>query len=198
MFGTNTPTVTIDHGRLCLANGLELSFQRFKLPETGAFEHLPASLGALPVGSGVQDDFVLPLAVDEAFWIGLSLTSSATPVWVGVEAELQDGRVLDVLSSQAWSPESHTVVTVPGVPRIGGFPRPDGCKDAFFRASARTGTWGCVCLRIHASRKLPPVAEPPLNVTLRLLDYAGFSAETGLPPPDKLDVQSGYRGWRLP
>lgn len=198
MSGGNVPTVTIDRGRLCLANGLVLSFQRFALPDTGTFEHLPVSLGALPVGSGDQDDFVLPLAVDEAFWIGLSLTASAIPVWVGVEAELQDGRVLDALSSQAWSAESHTVVTVPGVPRIAGFPRSDGCRDAFFRASGRTGTGGCVCLRIYTSRKFSPVAEPPLNVTLRLLDYAGFSAETGLPPPDKLDVQSGYRGWRLP
>ena len=53
--------------------------------------------------------------------------------------------------------------------------------------------------------KAPVEAKPPTGCALapfstvvRLVDYAGFTAESGMAPPSPLDPDAGFQGWRLP
>lgn len=187
-------------GRVRIPPGLVLSFQRFPWPEEGVIERAPASLGALPVGLGSENEFILPLARDECFWIGLSVDPPLSRAALAVEAELRNGEELDAISGTTWSESGHAFVILPDTPWVQGI----RCKDGGYYVFARDSNQSCETLcdrvrfRIERSGEQIAAAQETAEVSLRLVDYKTFCAESGRPPPAPLDPGAGYKGWRLP
>ncbi|MEP6587183.1 MAG: hypothetical protein ABJA84_00300 [Polaromonas sp.] len=181
-----------------------LSFQRFARPEAGVVDRAPASLGALPVGLGAAHELILPLADDECFWIGLSVTSATRPIALAVAVELRSRKILDAISGTNWDAGRPTWVIVPDTPRIDGIRRPDGRFEVLARETRDAADGLCVRIRLRivaAGGDDKSAAAPDAEiceVPLRLVDYATFAAETGTAPPAPLDPDAGYKGWRLP
>ena len=183
-----------------------MSFQRFAQPENGVVAQAPTSLGALPVGLGVAQDLMMPVAVGEAFWIGLSVADPSARIELAVVVESSDGAMLDAISGATWEKARCHTVIVPDVQRLAGIRRYADGFNVFTRASTGDSALPCVRLWFRtaaASSNDAPLsrdAQPgePLCVALRLVDYAAFQAETGLAAPDALDPNAAYKGWRLP
>jgi hypothetical protein len=196
MTSTGQPSADwLGRGELRLPAGLVLSFQRYALPEAGVIGGAPASLGALPIGLTRDGELLLPLAQRECFWIGLSPdTVQRLALAVGVERD--DGTQIDVLSGEAWSASTAKVVDPAGTPRIDGVRRPDGRFDPLLREGAAGLAPQSRRLQILV-RRLGGQAEEHAAV-IQLVDYATFTARTGLPPPEALDPDAGYKGWLLP
>ncbi len=193
-------------GGLCIPPGLSLSFQRFAWPETGLVERAPPSLGALPVGLSAARELILPLAQDECFWLGLSLTSAAQPIALAVGVELRTGKVIDAISGANWRADRSSTVTVPDTSRIEGIRRLDGRLHVFARDTGHSTDLLCarLMLRVAAAsaaghdRSVADLNSKPLDVTVRLVDYATFAMNSGMPLPGPLNTDAGYKGWRLP
>jgi hypothetical protein len=184
----------IARGEARLPPGLVVSFQRFAWPEGGVIARSPSSLGGLPIGIGKAGDLVLPLAIDECFWIGWSRAPGASVLDVAVAVELDDGVVIDAATGARFDEARAETVSVPGTPRVEGIRRPDGRFDVFVRETHHGEGHHCRRVRLHVTGG--PL--DPFAVAIRLLDYATFAAESGQSPPPPLDVSSGYKGWRLP
>jgi hypothetical protein len=194
-----------DRGQVHLPSRIVLTFQRFAWPSGGVIERAPSSLGALPVGIGVARDLVLPLADDECFWIGVSLAPEVAGRAMAIDVELADGEHIDATTGATFDDERPGLVMLPDTPRIDGIHRQDGRFDVFVRATHHREGRPCrrVRLDIEPDATIGAAARnrrgrEPFAVAIRLLDYATFTAETGLPPPAPLDVDAGYKGWRLP
>jgi hypothetical protein len=166
---------------------LVLTFQRFRRPASGVIAQIPSSLGALPVGVNPKGKFLLPVADDEAFWIGLGESSARAELAVAIEPA--EGRLLDAISGGPWNPAKPHTVTVPARRWIDGVPRSEGQLNVFTRAPTIGGKT-CRALRF--------VAGSGPAVRIELVDYAAFTLRTGLSPPEPLDPDTGYKGWRLP
>ena len=184
----------IARGEVRLPPGLVVSFQRFARPEGGMIERPPPSLGALPIGIGERRDLVLPLAVDECFWIGWSRASAANALNAAIAVEVVGGVVLDALTGEPFDEARPATFRVPDTPRVEGIRRPDGGFDVFVRETHDREGHRCRRLRLHVAGGLPD----PFAVAIRLLDYDAFTAESGQPPPPPLDANAGYKGWLLP
>jgi hypothetical protein len=180
---------------LRLPAGLALSFQRYARPESGVIERAPSSLGALPVGLTRDGELVLPLAPRECFWIGID-ADVRHPLWLALALEREDGAPIDVLSGSVWNEGAARYVPVPGVTVIDGIRRADGAFDPLVRDDgARSGSQSC---RLRIWLRRAPQDEAFTAAILHLVDYATFAASTGAAPPDPLDPDAGYKGWRLP
>ncbi|WP_160108108.1 hypothetical protein [Pseudomonas izuensis] len=192
------------YGKVCVAPGVTLSFQRFIRPATDMIEHTPTSLGALPVAIDSQGVLILPLADDESFWIGLMVYQAPESILVEVAAEIEGGETVDVLCASPWHPDRHCTTNLLETPRIAGIRRSDGKLDVFSRQTLNDGRRPCVRLRFYLRRTPSDKSEgesvdTDWHITLlRLVSYATFEAETGLPEPAPLDPTAGYQGWRLP
>ncbi|CAN7419968.1 hypothetical protein LJR084_002749 [Variovorax sp. LjRoot84] len=170
---------------------MRLSFQRFLRPTSRiASGSLPSSLGALPVGLGRQGDLIVPTADNEAFWVGLELARAAQPITLRLSVELRSGDVLDALGA---APSS--ALTVPPTRHVGGFTHAGSGLRAFARGGGENID-GCVRLVFRAA--ILAVESEPFSTVVRLVDYAGFTAESGMAPPSPLDPDAGFQGWRLP
>ena len=184
----------IARGEARLPPGLVVSVQRFAWPEGGVIARPPSSLGALPIGIGQPRDLVLPLAIDECFWIGWSLAPGASSLEVAVAVELGNGAVLDAFTGALFDEARPGTVRVPDTPRVEGIRRPDGRFDVFVRETHDDEGRPCRRVRLHVTGG----SIDPFAVAIRLLDYATFTAESGQPSPPPLDANAGYKGWRLP
>ena len=180
-----------------------MSFQRFQQPADGLAVGAPASLGALPVGVDAEGRLLLPVAEDEAFWIGLGVTEPVTRLDLALAVVLADGRELDAISGVPWDGDRPRTVSVPEVRRIEGIHRPDR-RFAVFARSHSSESPGCVGLGFHATiAAVGPGREGAphrhrASIFLELADYEAFRTRTGLVPPSPLDPEAGYKGWRLP
>jgi hypothetical protein len=152
---------------LLLAPGLHLSFQRYP---RAAGQAVPSSLGALPVGVDAQGAVLVPVADDEAFWIGIEPAPGTRATGLRFVVEASGGAV--TLPPQQ----------VAGPCRIVTWPGADHAPRPFSRAD---------CDRIR-------VAAGSVEFAIRLVCYRAFSDATGQPPPSRLDPAAGYGGWRLP
>ena len=165
--------------------GLHVSFQRYVRPLSDIVpEVLASSLGALPVGLGLASDFIVPVADNEAFWIGLELEHGAMPTLLRLSIEMP-GLELCMCAALA-------VVTSNA--RIAGFPGSDGRMHAFARVRPTSATEAQLVFCAYLELGNGCIAE----TKIRLVDYGRFVAETGKPPPSPLDANAGYRGWLLP
>jgi hypothetical protein len=164
----------------------------------------PSSLGALPVGVDDGGRLLLPVAEDEAFWIGLGVSEPATRLDLALAIELTDGRELDAIAGTTWDKDRPETVSVPEARRIEGIHRPDGRVAVFARSPASVENPACIRLGVHAmfgavgleGERAPPRHQT--SVVVKLVDYETFRTRTGLAPPSPLDPGAGYKGWRLP
>lgn len=194
MASTGQPSADwLVHGELTLPAGLVVSFQRYALPESGVIEAAPASLGALPVGLSRDRELLLPLAPRECFWIGLS-ADSAHPLELAAALESDDGAI-DVMTGKAWNASTAARARVPGTPLIDGIRRADGAFDPLLREDGAARRPPGRRLQLWAGKPGERAAAP---VLVELVDYAAFSARTGLPEPEPLDPDAAYKGWLLP
>jgi hypothetical protein len=192
--------------RLKLPYGLTLSFQRFVRPPHGLVESAPASLGALPVAIGPAGSLLLPVAEGEAFWVGLGLTGRSLVLQLALAVEVTGGGRFDAISGAPWDPAHPSTVEVPGRQRIEGVPRSDGHLRVFEHGAFGADLLSCDLLRFRvrpAPGTIPPHARrsgQPLweSVVVEVLDYETFDRRTGLAPPEPIDPNAGYAGWRLP
>ncbi|HEX7634193.1 MAG TPA: hypothetical protein VF427_02795 [Noviherbaspirillum sp.] len=151
---------------------LLVSFQRFALPPAGVVESAPSSLGALPVARMPEPDcFLLPVADDEAFWIGVIFPAATE---------------MGALVLESFSPEGERTLMATVEPSrnaiIAGIVQPDGKIRTFCRRSVAE-FW------VRVDRR---------SARICLTDYESYSLRTGEPAPMALDPSSGFGGWRLP
>lgn len=188
-------------GLVALAPGLLLSFQRFQRPQSGLIDRAPSSLGFLPVGWAATREWLLPLADNECFWIGLGESAATPPRWLAVAVEFGSGAARDAVTGEVWQHSRAGMLPVPGTPLIAGIQRPDGTLAVFARTAVPFPASSCVRIRLYASPQ--PCLEARCDgdvsmLALRLADYEVFATETGLAAPATLDPVAGYQGWRLP
>jgi hypothetical protein len=180
-------------GGLIVAPGLHVSFQRYARPPGDVVARAPSSLGALPLGVALSGALVLPVAPDEAFWIGLEMTRAAASAEIGLRFESPSQPAVDALSGAPWNEERPAWMAVPPGTSIDGIALATGGFRCFTRTrndaeDDATGMLGVV-VRAEGGRRTTRIA---------LLAYAGFESATGHPRPATLDRSSQYGGWRLP
>ena len=149
---------------------LRVSFQRFALPADVTVKRAPASLGVLPVAAS-GNCFLLPLADEEGFWLGVEAPEGAALDLVTVEAIGTDGD--RVLAAELRGMRFGLVT---------GSPLPHDVFRVFSRRWLRE-------LGIAVGAAVAPVYPT---------DPETFSTLTGQPVPPSLDASAGYGGWRLP
>ena len=184
--------------RLSLGRAVNLTFQRFRHPPAATLERPPASLGALPVGCNALGAWLLPLADDECFWIGMSENRALAPAMLAVRAELGDAALVDAVTGQPWHAQHAGELALPGTLWLAGL-----------RQAGDPPRW-----TVFSNNPLAPAAQRCISLTFRLrargdhgaglatrlelVNYARFFSETGIPPPPPMDAEAAYKGWRLP
>jgi hypothetical protein len=169
---------------------LSVSFQRFEAPAGGSIQQAPSSLGALPVGENDRGEWLLPVADGEAFWIGVNAEPAAE---LALRVDTQRDGALDALSGKEWDVAAPQVMRVTAFVVIAGIHRGDGLLWAFARRPKSDAAL--------ASRAVSFVVRNDHHqglIEVRLIDYPGFAAQTGRPPPAPLDPDAGYKGVLLP
>jgi hypothetical protein len=175
---------------------LIISFQRFKRPRDGVIDVAPASLGALPVGASESGELLLPLADDEAFWMGLTPYIPATVVELAVRVELKGYGLVDAFSGERCGSKATNMVRIPPVTVIDGIRRADRSFLVFSRGTREQRLHACHSVQFIASEAGRDDAGS--TAAVRLVDYAAFAELTKSPPPSPLDPDAGYKGWQLP
>jgi len=194
MASTGQPSADwLGHGELTLPVGLVLSFQRYALPDSGVIEAAPASLGALPIGLSRDGELLLPLAPRECFWIGLR-ADTAHPLELAAALESDDA-LIDVMTGKTWNARTAVRARVPGTPLIDGIRRADGAFDPLLRDDGAGQRLRGRRLQLWVGTIGERAAAP---VPVEFVDYAAFHARTGLPAPEPMDPDAGYKGWLLP
>src|ERR1043166_1999084 len=149
---------------------LLISFQRFVRPDDNLVDAIPPSLGALPLAY-CRGAFLLPLAEEEAFWVGVIFPTSKTAKSLELTALHSDRRRTPAATLQG-----------PGTKFVDGLKRADGKSEALGRP-------GLVELRVRLGKH---------TAHIRLVDPVVYTTSTGEAAPTPLDRSAGYGGWRLP
>jgi hypothetical protein len=170
----------------------------------------PSSLGALPIGRAQNGELLVPLADDEAFWIGLTRCDPSIEVSLALRVDIDGHRGVDAFTGETWNAREPFAVLVPPVREIDGIRRTDDSRWVFARASGAVSAPKCRALGFAALSGRPAPNDisdflgqrAPNQIgaaaTVRLVDRAEFQHRTHLAPPSPLDPNMGYKGWRLP
>jgi hypothetical protein len=190
----------IEPGALVLDERLRTSFQRCTKPTGGYFENPPTSLGSLPPAPDANGALFLPMAENEAMWIGLTAVSPQSAVAISVAVETQEHGTLDAISGRPWTEEGFASIAVRDHHAIDGVFR-DGHSVWAFQSEPAMGDIPCckalifLLLSSHVSQKAEQLSK---TTRIQLTNYGRFFALTGCRPPAPLDLNSGYGGWLLP
>ncbi len=183
---------------LSLGALLRISFQRCARPSEGVHYRSPSSLGALPLFACGFNEFLLPIAEDEAVWFGLSTPNAQAPVQLLVKAKTHIQGTLNVCSGRPWQEDSASHRTFLGISTIDGIYRDDQTVWAFQRCASTPGSPTCEELSLQARQHLSRQGEQASKEAgVRFVDYAVFEAAAGYVPA-ALDRNAGYGGWLLP
>ena len=184
--------------RLPLGRGVSLTFQRFFYPSVGSVDQPPASLGALPVGCNALGAWLLPLADDECFWIGMSENRELAPAMLAVRAELGDAALLDAVTGQPWDARHAGELALPGTAWLAGLRQPGSGSlwTVFSNSSLVPAAQRCISLTFRLRARGDHGAG--MATRLELVNYARFFSETGIRPPAPMEADAAYKGWRLP
>jgi hypothetical protein len=150
--------------------GCRISFQRFARPASQLIHRVPSSLGALPLGDS-SSETLLPLADNEAFWIGIESPDRPLELEIVIQIVRPDG------TTQLVRPEARSSIAM-----VAGFSRDDGSLECFTLQTVRE-----VILRSRTHDARVCIVEPDL-----------YSLRTGLPKPAPLDPSAAYDGSLLP
>lgn len=152
----------------------------------------------------------MPLADNEAFWIGLTRCNPSIEVTLALRVDLDGQGGVDAFTGETWNAHEALAVLVPPVREIDGIRRTDDSLWVFARASGAVSAPKCRTLGFIAlsGRRAPNDISGFLGqrtpnqigaaATVRLVDHAEFQHRTHLAPPSPLDPNMGYKGWRLP
>ncbi len=153
------------------------------------------------MGSRGNRELVLPLADDEAFWIGLSVIQSRARYILQIIVELAEGAMLDALSGEPFQSDGAAIIAVPDIPRVVGIRVDNDLFRVFARATGNREMAACSTLTIRVLEDTsdePPPADSGKSLRVELVDYETFEAQTGLRRPEPLDPENAYKGWLLP
>ena len=184
--------------RLPLGRGVSLTFQRFFYPTAGSVDQPPASLGALPVGRNALGAWLLPLADDECFWIGMSENREPAPAMLAVRAELGNAALVDAVTGQPWDARHAGELALPGTAWLAGLRQPGSEPPwtVFSNSSLVPAAQRCISQTFRLRARGDHGAG--MATRLELVNYARFFSETGIRPPPPMDADAAYKGWRLP
>lgn len=185
-------------GRLELGRGLLLTFQRFFYPSGGRVDQPPASLGALPVGRNALGAWLLPLADDECFWIGMAENRELAPAMLAVRAELADAALVDAVTGQPWDARHAGELALPGTAWLAGMRQPgsEPLWTVFSNSSLVPVAQRCISLTFRL--RAPGDQSAGMATRLEMVNYQRFFSETGIRPPAPMEADAAYKGWRLP
>lgn len=184
--------------QLPLGRGVSLTFQRFFYPSGGSVHQPPASLGALPVGRNALGAWLLPLADDECFWIGMAENREAAPAMLAVRAELGNAALVDAVTGQPWDARHAGELALPGTAWLAGLRQPgrEPLWTVFSNGSLLPAARRCISLTFRLRARGDQGAG--MDIRLELVNYARFFSETGIRPPAPMEADAAYKGWRLP
>ena len=184
--------------RMPLGRGVNLTFQRFFGPSGGSVDQPPASLGALPVGRNALGAWLLPLADDECFWIGMADNRELAPAMLAVRAELGDAALVDAVTGQPWDARHAGELRLPGTAWLAGLRQPgsEPSWTVFSNSTLVPAARRCISLTFRL--RAPGAQGAGMVNRLEMVNYARFFSETGIRPPAPMDADAAYKGWRLP
>ena len=188
---------------------LRVSFQRYPSPADGdTWPERPRSWGALPIALRAPCVCFVPLAANEALWIGLSparqslivAVTIATPGSTPMQLEVPPTQALDRISTAVGfrpitranlGPQAMLRLAAVPARQVTPFePAPDRLRPSHTpgRSDAKTpflarGPW-------HFDRRA--------ELKIEFVEPGIFTAQTGQPAPPPLDPSTVYRGWYLP
>lgn len=170
-----------------------VSFQRFPLVAFRPYVERQRSFGALPIAQVGPDRYVVPVAPEEAIWLGVLPVSGTTAISFGLGS--QAGIERDVLGGGSWDDDRPKHLIVPPVRMIYGIRRSDGAYDAIHRA----GPMGdAVVLKAVAVRIAGEGRSDRAAAVVELTDPRSYAERSGHPPPEPLDPDASYKGHLLP
>lgn len=140
-----------------------------------------------------MSELCLPVASEEAFWIGLESVSVVRAVRAAIMVVTEDIGPIDPVSGRVWNGPAAHAFDVPPVLVIQGILRLDGSLWAFTRVPVHGTGPACRRIEFHAWDDSKTAAA-----SVRLVDYVSFRELTNMAPPPPLDADAGYKGWRLP
>lgn len=184
--------------RLPLGRGWSLSFQRFRHPPGGRVAQPPASLGALPVGRNALGAWLLPLADDECFWIGMADNPAPSPALLAVRAELGDAALRDAIAGQPWDAGRAGELALPGALWLAGMREAGDAPLYSVFSNSRLAPAAQRCIALVFRLRTPGGHGAGFTTRLELVNYARFFGETGIRPPAPMEANAAYQGWRLP
>src|SRR5262249_43666941 len=129
-----------------IRNFLRVSIQRCLRPIDGLHHQLPSSLGPLSLGRGKSGELLVPVARNEAVWLGLSRLQPL-PVVLFAAVETFEHELINLISGRLWSEDHLAHLVVDKTATIDGVPHSPGTVSALMRCSPNPDL--PTCRRIH-------------------------------------------------
>lgn len=187
-----------------VAEGVFVSFQRYRCPAADGLTALPTSAGALPLCIvGATDGAVrllVALPAGEACWIGITGARHAAPALIGLLARTGGNTWLDLLSGvELRNFTAHTSTCVPPSRQVIGIPQNDGGWLPFCLEPGLDGLPASGDLVLVVGPDPAGTAGQPSAVTveIRFAGVQDFERDCGERVPE-LNTDSVYKGRRLP
>jgi hypothetical protein len=179
----------IEPGWLRLGPFLRVSFQRYPRPASGILDAPPSTWGALPIGAR-KGELVVPLADDEALWLGLSVVRPEVVVAFRVAAAAE--AELDAVTGAPWSDELQenppNYVPVPPMRSIDGVQQGQAIVP-FARTLAAAGGFSALYMVAIPSRRIDAGSRSAGTRPLRV-PASGGRSPSAAPEP-------GHGPWHL-
>jgi hypothetical protein len=176
----------IEPAGLIIGHLLKISLQRCLLPADGLHHRPPSSLGALPLGSSVTGELMIPLGSTESVWLGLSRVHDTIPVLLFAAIETRQHGKINLCSGRPWREDSHSNIRVITGSAIDGIPRSAGGIYALARCPEKPELPSCKAIDLIAvpSRHICSVAVPGKDGSRRKLEGAAPSLLSPRPAPE--------------
>jgi hypothetical protein len=174
-------------GALLIGDWVELSFQRYPRPSAGTIAEAPSSCGALPVAIIGAGEALVPLAPDEAVWIGLMASAESFVVRINASCETTQG-LLELTEGPDLGSQG---VLVPPPQQLDGIPAPHGGFWPFASVEPAPDAPVTIALHIESSlssrqRNGPARPQPP-----QPQHNVGSSGSQGEKPNPRYQIASG-------
>jgi hypothetical protein len=185
-----------------VAEGVSVSFQRYRCPAADGLTGLPTSAGALPLcivgATDAAARLLVALPAGEACWIGITGALRAAPALIGLLARTGGNTWLDLLSGvELRDFTAYTSFPVPPSRQILGIPKNDGGWLPFCLEASSDGLPASGDLVLVVGPDPTTTAGQPRTVEIRFAGVEDFEQVCGERVPE-LNTDSVYKGRRLP